>query len=203
MNGLEWINQAESVRVRQQIEVGEILTGFQVRNRYVIDDGNERVVLRAEEVANGAGGFVARQFFKGNRPFTVQVFDAHNEVVLEVVRRWTLFFARARVSDGRGNALGVLQQRWAWFRRRYTLEDPYGRELAELHGPFFRPWTFQIQVRGKVNGFIRKKWSGLGKEAFTAADNFAVELGPSLDGVQRALCVAATLLIDYVHFERR
>lgn len=201
MNGLEWIAQAETVRVRQKIEWGEVLTGFQVRNRYLIDDGFERVTLRAEEVANGLGGFASRQFFKAKRPFLIQIFDQLGNAVLEVRRPWRFLFSRAEVRDGRGATIGVVQQRWAWFARRYTLEDPFGRELAELHGPFFRPWTFQVQVNGRTSGFIRKKWVGLGKETMTNADTFRLELGPSLDRTLRTLCVAATLLIDYVHFE--
>lgn len=201
MNGLEWIAQAETVRVRQQIEWGEVLTGFQVRNRYVIDDGHERVTMRAEEVAAGVGGFASRQFFKAKRPFVIQIFDGFGTAVLEVRRPWRFFFSRVEVLDGRGQAIGVVQQRWAWFARRYTLEDPFGRELAELHGPFFRPWTFQVKVKGRTSGFIRKKWVGLTKETMTTADTFRLDLGPSLDRTLRTLCVAATLLIDFVHFE--
>lgn len=201
MNGLEWLAQAPTVRVRQQVEWGEVLTGFQVRNRYVIDDGHDRMQMRAEEVSRGVSGFASRQFFRAKRPFLIQIFDSFGNAAIEVERPWRFFFSVAHVRDGRGNVFGVVRQRWAWFARRYTLEDAFGRELAELHGPFFRPWTFQVKVRGETSGFIRKKWVGLTKETMTTADTFRLELGPALDGRLRTLCVAATLLIDFVHFE--
>ena len=203
MNGLEWISQAESLRVRQLVSWGEVLTGFEVRNRYVIDDGREHMQMRAEEVSSGLAGFASRLYLRARRPFLIQILDSSSNAVLEVERPWHLLFSEVHVRDGRRNAIGVVRQRWAWFARRYTIEDPFGLELAELHGPFFKPWTFQVKVRGATAGFIRKKWVGLTKEAMTTADDFRLELGPELDGRLRTLCVAATLLIDYVHFEYR
>lgn len=201
MNGLEWIAQAPTVRVRQLVEWGEVLTGFQVRNRYVIDDGHDRVQMRAEEVSRGLSGFASRNYLRAKRPFLIQIFDNFGNAAIEVERPWRFIFSEARVRDGRGNVLGVVRQRWAWFARRYTLEDAFGLELAELHGPFFKPWTFKVKVRGETSGFIRKKWVGLTKETMTTADTFRLELGPALDGRLRTLCVGATLLIDFDHFE--
>ncbi|HWV37537.1 MAG TPA: phospholipid scramblase-related protein [Vulgatibacter sp.] len=203
MNGLEWIAQTPTLRVRQEVEWGEVLTGFQVRNRYAIEDGGEQVKMRAVEVSRGVAGFFNRQIFEANRPFLIQLVDNFGNAVVEVERPWRFFFSVAQVRDGRGNAIGVVRERWAWFARRYTIEDGFGRELAELHGPFFRPWTFKVRVRGATSGFIRKKWVGLTKESMTTADTFQLELGPALDARLRTLCVAATLLIDFVHFEHR
>ena len=180
-----------------------MLTGFEVRNRYEIDDGRENVLMRAEEISSGLAGFASRQYLRGKRPFLIQIVDRSGIAVIEVERPWRWIFSEVHVRDGRRNVIGVVRQRWAWFARRYTIEDPFGLELAELHGPFFKPWTFQLKVRGAIAGFIRKKWVGLTKESMTTADTFRLELGPELDGRLRTLCVAATLLIDYVHFEYR
>jgi uncharacterized protein YxjI len=97
--------------------------------------------------------------------------------------------------------VGAVQQRFAFFARRYDIQDAAGQVVAELHGPFFQPWTFQIRVGERAVGKITKQWSGFLKEAFSDADNFGVELGPELQGDARALSLAATFLIDFVHFE--
>ena len=98
--------------------------------------------------------------------------------------------------------MGAIQRRWSWIRRIYVIEDAQGRVVADLFGPFLRPWTFEVRVNEQVQGTIAKRWSGLAKEMFTDADNFGVDLVRLPDPQLRALAFAATVLIDVVHFER-
>lgn len=191
------------LRVRQRKEWTEILTGWETRNRYEIDDGSDRPMLYAGEVGGGLGSLLIRQFLGRARPFTVEVKDDLGNTVLTVKRPFRWFFSRAEVYDGAGRLLGAIQQKWAFLRRRYQIEGPTGLVGAEIFGPFFKPWTFEIRVRDQKVGTIAKRWSGLLKEAFTAADNFSLELGPAVDDRLRPLCLGATFLIDFVHFERR
>ena len=86
--------------------------------------------------------------------------------------------------------------------KRLFLGTARGNELGEIIGPFFKPWTFELTVGGRVIGHIKKKWSGLLKEAFTDADNFEVEFAPDTDPRWKALALAAAVLLDVVHFER-
>ena len=169
------------LRDRQRRELAEILTGWETRNRYEIDDGSDRPMLYAGEVGGGIGRILLRQVLGRTRPFTVEVKDELGSTVLRVKRPFRWFFSRAEVYDGTGRLLGSVQQKWAFLRRRYLIEGPTGAVGAELFGPFFKPWTFEIRVRGEKVGTIAKRWSGLLKEAFTTADNFGLELGPQVD----------------------
>ena len=47
---------------------------------------------------------------------------------------------------------------------------------------------------------ITKKWSGVGKELFTSADNYILQISESVpvDSVARQLIVAAVMCIDMV-----
>ena len=83
------------------------------------------------------------------------------------------------------------------------LEERLVELLATLRGPFFKPWTFHIEQNGQEVGLIQKRWSGFGKELFTDADNFGVTFGDVQDARLRTLIVAATFLLDFVHFENR
>lgn len=197
------LDTASRLVVRQKREMGEILTGFQLRNRYEIGDGVGAPFLFAGEVSEGVGAFFLRQFFGRRRPFTVDVRDDQGTLALRVRRPWRWWLSRAEIEDGSGQRIGAVQQRFAFFQRRYTIEDQHGRELAEFHGPFFCPWTFEIRQRTSILGKITKRWSGLLQEAFTQADNFALELSPQVDPSLRMICLGATFLIDFVHFERK
>ena len=190
----------DSLQVQQKKEWGEILTGWETRNRYEVTDASGQTLFFAGEVD---GSWFLRAFLKASRPFTMDVKNLQGMTVMTVKRPWTWFFSRAEIFDGNGARIGAIQQRWAFFQRRYTLVDARGNEVGELHGPFFKPWTFKIRVNGVECGAIKKQWSGLLKEAFSDADNFGVEFGPQVAPDLRTICLGATFLIDFVHFENK
>ena len=73
--------------------------------------------------------------------------------------------------------------------------------MYELFGPLVHPWTFEIRRDEDAFGRITKRWSGLGKEVFTDADNFGVEWPEDWPVAIKALLLGAVFLIDFVHFE--
>jgi uncharacterized protein YxjI len=186
--------------ISQQKEWGEILTGFETRNKYLVSDteGN-RLYLAAEE----AGSLLLRLLLKARRPFTIRVFTGDQQEVLRVRRPFRFYFHQAEVLDSQGQSLGVIEKRFSLVRRVYAVTDERGQEIAQLFGPLLRPWTFQIRSDGQTHGKIAKKWSGLLKEGFSDADNFGVQFPATWDVRRKALFLGAVFLIDFVHFENR
>lgn len=201
MTNLPVLAHAPALVVRQHKEMLEAFTGFETKNRYVVQLPDGQPALYAAETGSGGWAFLVRSFLKNKRPFTIQLRDAHGNVVLALERPWTWFFSELHVRDGQGQPLGMIDQRFAFFARRFVVLDPTGRELAQLHGPFFRPWTFRVVQGDQEVGRITKQWSGLLREAFTDADTFGVEFGPHMDPRLRMLALAATFLIDFLYFE--
>ena len=193
-----------ALRVRQKKEWGEILTGFEGRNTYQVVGDDGETLFYAGEVGSGLGLFLLRNFLKARRPFTMELKTPSGATLLRLRRPWRFWFSTLEVEDGNGQLLGFIEQRFRFFTRAYDVLGPGGEELAHLNGPFFRPWTFVIEEGGREVGTIAKRWSGFGKELFTDADNFGVQFdGPTRDARLRPLVVAATFLIDFVHFENR
>lgn len=195
------IHQVHSLRVRQVKEWGEILTGFEGRNRYQVVGDSGQPLFFAGEVGGGLGLFLLRSFLKAKRPFTMELKTPTGATALRLNRPWRFFFSHMKVEDDEGRLLGTIQQRFAFFARLYDVYGPSGELLGRLRGPFFRPWTFHIEENGTHVGRIQKQWSGLGKELFTDADNFGVVFEQVRDARLRTLAVAATFLLDFVHFE--
>jgi len=54
---------------------------------------------------------------------------------------------------------------------------------------------------GEQVGIITKQWSGIGKEAFTDADNFGISFPLDLDVKVKATLLGALFLIDFMYFE--
>jgi len=195
------MQQLEAVNgfvVHQQKEWGEILTGFETKNKYaVLDPQGQPLLLAAEE----GGSFLLRNFLKSARPFTIHVLDASGQAVLRMHRPFRFYFHKLDVFDAGGTLLGTIQKRFTLARRVYSVLDPAGEEVFQLFGPILHPWTFEVRVDGRPIGKIVKKWSGLTKEAFTKADNFGAGFPADLDVRAKALLLGAVFLIDFVHFE--
>lgn len=196
--------RAQRLSVRQRKSWLEILTSFDARNKYVVYDEAGNPVFDVREQGSGFGSFMKRLFLRNYRPFTSHVEDLSGQGHLLVLKKpFRFIFHRLEVRDTQGNVLGAIERRWTWFRRKYTVEGPDGQPIATLFGPFFRPWTFKILLGDTQEevGMIQKKWSGLLKEAFSAADNFWVDYAAVQDPQLRAVLFAAMVLIDIVHFE--
>jgi uncharacterized protein YxjI len=191
------------LRVRQKKEWGEILTGIETRNRYMVVGDDEQPLFFVGEVGDGIGAFLMRSFLKAKRPFTLELKTPDGAILLRLKRPWRWWLSHLDVEDGMGRHVGSIQQQFTFFERLYEVHGASGEVLAMLRGPFFKPWTFNVEQSGREVGKIQKQWSGLGKEMFTSADNFGVTFGDIEDPRLRTLVVAATFLIDFVHFEKR
>ena len=186
--------------VSQKKEWGEIVTGFETKNKYAILDtsGNELYMATEEE-----GSTIIRWFLKSLRPFKISVRSNDSQLVLQVDRPFRFFFHQLNILDSQNVLIGVVQRRFSLLRRIYSIFDNSGNELFQLYGPFFRPWTFKIKKGIDEYGVITKKWSGLLKEGFTDADNFGVSFPAEWDKKIKAIFMGAVFLIDFVHFENK
>jgi uncharacterized protein YxjI len=189
----------ESLIVSQKKEWGEILTGFETRNRYVVKDEQGTDLMYAAEVHTG---FLSRNFLQTIRPWTIQVLDLQGQMQLSLQKPFKFYFHRVEISDENGKHLGTIQRRFSWVRRIYDVLDAQGQEIYQLFGPILHPWTFRVLKDGQELGKITKKWSGLLKEAFTDADTFGVSYQSGIPADHKDLLLGAVFLIDFVHFEK-
>jgi uncharacterized protein YxjI len=186
--------------VVQRKEWGEILSGFETKNKYVVlDPSGRQLFLAAEE----GGSMLLRMFLKASRPFTIAVLSENGQGVLRVQRPFRFYFHQADVVGADGRVLGTIRRKFSFVRRIYSVLDASGRELFELFGPILHPWTFEIRKEGREFGKITKKWSGLTLEAFTDADKFGVTFPAEWDPTVKAIFQGAVFLIDFAHFENR
>lgn len=200
--GLPVLASTDALVIRQQKELTEVFTNLETANQYTVSNASGQALFHVAEQSDGAMAFLTRNFLQSKRPFTMSVLGMGSAGGLSLRRPWRWFFDTLEVRDQNGAALGTIQQRFSILSKRFTVHGADGSELAVLHGPLFRPWTFKILVGGQEVGKITKQWSGLLKEAFTDADTFGVQYGPAMDERLRTLAMAATFLIDFLYFEK-
>ena len=196
MNALD---SANTLVVSQKKEWGEILSGFETKNRYVVlsEMGNE-LYYAAEK-----SSLLLRLFLKALRPFEIIVARADGSTVLNLQRPFRFYFHKLDVRDAQGKLLGTIEREFSLLRRLYRITNSMGMEICRLYGPLLHPWTFEIRENDRQVGKITKKWSGLAKEFFTDADNFAIEMPPGKDVETKSVLLGAVFLIDFVHFESK
>lgn len=194
---------AAQVFVRQEVESLELVTSFEGRNRYGFYDSNGHKLAHAEEENTGVLGAVSRNLFTSARSFTMGISILGTVDIIGVKRHFEIIFSKIKVSDSQG-PVGEVNQRFSLLTRKYDLVPYFGSRKLTISGPLLRPWTFNVMAGGRQVGSIKKKWSGLLKEAFSKSDNFEISIDePGLSAAERKLIFAAAIAIDIDYFEKK
>jgi len=130
--------------------------------------------------------------------------DGLQQPLFRIRRGFRLFRAVVQIEDGIGRPIGSLRSKLLRLRLEFSVFDNSKREIAKVTGDW-KGWNFQLTATsGEILGTITKKWAGIGKELFTSADNYIVELSEtrSDDDKVRTMLLAAALAIDICYKER-
>lgn len=189
--------------VKQRRRWLEMLTGWEIPNEYaVLRKGMGGAAFHVVEQTAGWGELLRRMFLGPWRPFTAHVEDlSRGSLAMRLVRPWRWFFPELQVLDQDEKLLLVVRRRWSWVTARYEIVDAQGRTIGEVQGRFWRPWTFELSGEGRHMATVKKRWSKLFTEVFSDADNFTVDFDADTPDRWKAIALAATVLIDVVHFE--
>jgi len=85
--------------VQRQLEIMNVLMGFEQANRYVIMDPHGNHIGYLAEQEHGMGNAMARQMFKTHRSFMTHVFDREEKEILRFHRPFSWINSRIRVYD--------------------------------------------------------------------------------------------------------
>jgi uncharacterized protein YxjI len=200
---IDQLKNLSFLQVRQEFEMQEFL-GFEGRNKYLILDDQKQYLFYATESGSGFGAWWWRQYLKHWRSFDMEIHDESNILVLSCHFPFRWFLKGLRLKDGRGKSVGSVEQRFAFFSKKYDLLNPSGRVVATIRSPFFKVWTFDVRNHnGKKLGDIQKNWSGTFSEIFSDRDNFCISFADqSMSTEIKALMLATTLMVDIIHFEK-
>lgn len=142
---------------------------------------------------------------KGMLPTTVNVYEGEGQPPLFSIKRPFKFLrAKMNITDRSGAPVGYMKSKLLTIGGGLKVYDTTDRQVAEVKGDW-KGWNFQfLDEGGKVLGTITKKWGGIGRELFTSADNYMIQIdgAVSSDPKLATLLLAAGLSIDMVYKER-
>ncbi|MCY2926885.1 MAG: phospholipid scramblase-related protein [Planctomycetota bacterium] len=184
-----------------QFLVKEHVGLFKAANNFdIFDLGTGEKILECREPNLGTLTKLLRfTDYKRMTPFHIEIRDTAGNLVVEVRRGVSLFLSKVRVYDHEGIYIGGFRQKLFSVGGRFAVLDDQDREVCMLKGKW-TGWDFRF-VEGDVElAHVAKKWAGLGKELFTSADNYVLDISPSVlpGSATRRLIFAAVMCIDMV-----
>jgi uncharacterized protein YxjI len=172
---------------------------IELTNQYVIRDAEGGELGCVQEEGQSKARKVLRFVTDVDQFLThrLSIYETDGTKLLQMTRPAKLFKSHLRVEDGTGRPVGEIVQENVFGKIRFNLVDPGGQSVGEIKAENWRAWDFAIvDAMGAEVARIDKKFVGVLKAAFTAADNYVVDLQPSLTGDLRLLTIAAATAID-------
>ena len=188
---------------RHLIFVREHVGMFKLTDAFdLLDPENGQPVGIAQEKISGWMKFRRLLVNKKMLPTRVEVAAAGEgqPPMLVLQRGFTFLRACVEVFDGSGVKLGTLRAKLFTIGGGFDVLSAEGQPFATVKGDW-KGWNFKLlDLNGGEMGTVTKKWGGLGRELFTSADNYVIEVKES--GAANALLIAAALAIDIVFKEK-
>lgn len=141
--------------------------------------------------------------YKSMTPFDVQIRLPNGEPVVRIKRGVSIWLSRVEVTDSDNRLIGTFKQKLFSFGGKFDLLDSNDNVTCQLKGNLIG-WNFRF-IRDEIQlAHVSKQWSGLGKEFFTSADNYVLEINQQVgeDMELRKLILAAVMCIDMVLKEK-
>jgi uncharacterized protein YxjI len=174
---------------------------FKAANNYDIydpDTGTEIMACREEKL--GIFTKILRfTDYKRMTPFDIQITTPDGRQVVRVKRGISIFLSRVEVLDENDKVIGLFKQKFFSIGGAFSVLDANERPVCSLKGKW-TGWDFKF-LNGQIElAHVSKKWAGIGKELFTSADNYVLQISDSIpvDDVRRQLILAAVMCIDMV-----
>ena len=171
---------------------------IEVNNEYAIYDQNAQQIGAIRQVGQSMVKKAARVLTSFDQFMThkLQVVDNGGNVILQVTRPAKFMKSRVIIENGFGQEIGQIVQQNVFGKIRFSIESG-GQPLGSINAENWRAWNFAIRnVYEQEVGRITKTFEGIAKTLFTTADNYVVQIDPSLTEPMRSVVVASALAVD-------
>jgi uncharacterized protein YxjI len=174
---------------------------FKAANNFdILDPENQTLLMTCREEKLS---FLTKIFrfsaYKRMTPFHVEVKDTDGKPVLTIKRGFSLILSKVEVFDENGLLVGKFKQKLFSIGGKFDVLDANENMLCTLKGKW-TSWNFKFANENEEFAHVSKKWAGLGKELFTTADNYVLNIfeNVSSNDPKRILILGAVLCIDMV-----
>jgi uncharacterized protein YxjI len=171
----------------------------------IFDPQNGQQIGIAKEVGSALMKVLRLFINKRLLPTRVDISERDGGPTLfSIERGFTLLRAAVLVKNAQGQQIGQFKSKFLSLGGGFFVLNPAGQQVADVKGDW-KGWNFSfIGQGGKEIGTVTKKWAGIGKELFSSADNYMINISDTQASSPdaAALLIAAGLAIDIVFKEK-
>ncbi|KAK7004622.1 phospholipid scramblase 1 [Biomphalaria glabrata] len=201
--------------VKQEAELLEAFINFETANQYRVYDEIGRFLLQVGEESD----CLTRQCCTSGRAHMLHVMDNNLNEVLTLRSPWRpcmgpFCFACCDPCSHQihvyccNKRIGYVEESCSLIQYTFRVYRDDENPVFTINAPLCR-WDacccddvyYVYDYQGSAVAQIRKKFAGIGKEVFTDADTFGVQLPRHMHVLDKALLFAATFLIDFMFYE--
>lgn len=174
---------------------------FKAANNYdVYDPESGEIILECREEKLGMITKLFRFTDYGHMtPFDIEIRTPQGEPVVRITRGVSVFLSTVKVLDENDRHIGGFKQKMFSIGGAFSVLDGSDNPICELKGKW-TGWDFRFVSGDKEFAHVTKKWAGVGRELFTSADNYILQIDDTVpaDNPVRQLIIAAVMCIDMV-----
>ena len=137
--------------------------------------------------------------YKRMTPFDIRIRTPDGGQIVRVTRGISVFLSKVSVLDENDQVIGGFKQKFFSVGGAFSVLDAEDNPICQLKGKW-TGWDFKFMAGEADLAHVSKKWAGMGKEMFTSADNYILEISEVVpaDSAARLLILAAVMCIDMV-----
>lgn len=190
----------ESVN-RNVFLVKEHLGMFKAANNYDIYDPEtgDVIMLCREENLGALTKFFRFTKYKRMTPFDIRITTPEGQQLVRVTRGLSFLRSKVTVLNGNDEVVGGFNQKLLSIGGAFDVLDQDDQIICSLKGKW-TGWDFRFSAGDAEFAHVTKKWTGIGREFFTSADNYILQISDAVppDNRVRLLILAAVMCIDMV-----
>ena len=190
----------ESVN-RNVFLIKEHIGMFKAANNYDIYDPEtgDVIMLCREENLGALTKFFRFTKYKRMTPFDIRITTPAGQQLVRVTRGLTFLRSKVTVLNGNDEVVGGFNQKLLAIGGAFDVLDQDDQIICSLEGKW-TGWDFRFIAGDTEFAHVTKKWTGIGKEFFTSADNYILQISDAVppDNRVRLLILAAVMCIDMV-----
>ena len=181
--------------------VKEHIGMFKAANNYDICDPEtgDVIMLCREENLGALTKFFRFTKYKRMTPFDIRITTPAGQQLVRVTRGLTFLRSKVTVLNGNDEVVGGFNQKLLAIGGAFDVLDQDDQIICSLKGKW-TGWDFRFIAGDTEFAHVTKKWTGIGQEFFTSADNYVLQISDAVppDNRVRLLILAAVMCIDMV-----
>lgn len=218
--GLEYLMQIDQIIIKQEVHLLEVLTGWEVANKFqILNSMGQQIYYACEEST-----CLMRQCCGPGRGFKMHVTDNNQREVIAAERRFKCCAGccwcansdtcayEMPVEAPIGTECGYIRQEFSKWSPHIKIYDHNREPVFDIWGPCcpcqgicctadidFKVYSVKDGQETPIKIF--KRWAGVARELFADADTFGVTFPMDLDVRMKATLFGAVFMIDILYFE--